>query len=426
MILSNSCDYQADLIESNQNTSDASRKAPDAARRPRDTKVIIASAARKCSQLIGRISSKQNRKWGVPKCKCLSEDCLKLNQPHILCAETLPPPMAESDFSRTDSLESNASTVPPDDLAEVCSSDSDKDFQDERHEGLPAFFKTEDELACWQCVEPLGSPSASQLESNVLQYLGQHDIPLTVIYRQIALPRNRLGVVEELQASVPENVSHQIDLDVPRTQPNVLGDADRVYLRRVLRAYAAQNPMIGYCQGMSSLASVFVMLGFDEATALNGLLFLTREFCPEYFGPSLDGYIRDAYVLGVLVRTVLPVDVLHRLDSLEIPLNLLAVDHFLSLGSHQWPLSAVVLFWDLLFVEGYPCVFASFLALMQLYLPDIAVENEAPHRIECFKNAVANGVANELHLILDKTRELLPLVPKSYIESLRNIFSRCP
>jgi len=134
--------------------------------------------------------------------------------------------------------------------------------------------------------------------------------------------------------------------------------------------------------------------------------------------------VRDIRVLAVLVRTIPPVDVLRRLDSLEIPLNLLAADHFLSLGSHQWPLCAIVPFWDLLFVKGSPCVFASFLALLQLYLPEVeALGNDAPQRIDYFKSAVAYGVAHELDVILETALEMLPLIPKSRIESLRYVFS---
>jgi len=82
--------------------------------------------------------------------------------------------------------------------------------------------------------------------------------------------------VEALARNVPDEVARQIGLDVPRTQPDRLGPADCEALRRILLAYAATDPVVGYCQGLNNVAAVFVMLRFDEVTALRGLCTLYR------------------------------------------------------------------------------------------------------------------------------------------------------
>lgn len=237
--------------------------------------------------------------------------------------------------------------------------------------------------------------------------------------------------VETLAHSVPDEVVRQIGLDVPRTQPDRLGPADREALRRILLAYAAKDPVVGYCQGLNNVAAVFVILRFDEATALRGLYTLLQS-CPGYHGPGLKGYLRDVAVVDALVRQVLPAGIQLRLESLEIPLDVLASDHFLSLTSHTWPLSATVQLWDVIFAEGQPALFASFLALLQIYLPEVNDGKELGNCgsipgavIECvepvdvFRQAVRKGVAEDFATVLQRVRELTKRIPQALIDKLR-------
>lgn len=241
-----------------------------------------------------------------------------------------------------------------------------------------------------------------------------------------------VGDVEVLQHSLPADVAHQIDLDVPRTRSQCMGESEQLMLRRVLRAYAAHDPAVGYCQGMNDIAAVFVLSGFQESQVLRGLCSVSKSCCPDYFCGSLKGYVRDVAVLGVLVRELLPPETVELLDGLDVPLNMLAADHFLALASHTWPLEAVVRLWDLFLSEGPPAVFASFLALLQLYLPKGAEEHrigsamnpiDAPERVEEFRKAVSRGVTEDLNTILEKTCELIPSIPMSRVENLRYVFS---
>lgn len=238
-----------------------------------------------------------------------------------------------------------------------------------------------------------------------------------------------VGDVEELQANVPGDAARQINVDVPRTQVQMLSGADHVKLQRVLRAYAGKYPSDGYCQGMSSMAAVFVISGFDEKAALQGLCSICHECCPGYFSRDLRGYIRDLAVLNVLARELLPAEALQRLDSLGTPLHTLAADHFLTLGSHTWPLASVVQFWDIFLLEGSPAVFASFLSLLQLYLPEAKAKDctrehsDSSEQVRAFQTAVSLGVAKDLDIILERTWKLLPSIPMTKVDNLRYVFS---
>lgn len=244
--------------------------------------------------------------------------------------------------------------------------------------------------------------------------------------------------LDSLCMHVPDETAQQIDADVPRTQPRLLGDAGQVMLRRVLRANASLEPTVGYCQGLNFVAATFVLLGFEDVVALQGLRSLTATCCPGYHGAGLDGYLRDARVLEALARRVLPAVVCRRLDALGVPLDLLASDHFLTLaagGPGAWPLPALARLWDLMLLEGQPALFASFLALLSLYLPEEGLADscgpspgaasvpglveEPLDPVQAFRRAASQGAAEDTDTVLDEVRRLLPLVPQQLLDQLR-------
>lgn len=67
---------------------------------------------------------------------------------------------------------------------------------------------------------------------------------------------------DPLPQPLPADAAADIDKDLDRTFPgteqfnNVAGQQQ---LRRVLRAYAAYDPDVGYCQGMNFLAALLLM-----------------------------------------------------------------------------------------------------------------------------------------------------------------------
>ena len=59
----------------------------------------------------------------------------------------------------------------------------------------------------------------------------------------------------------------------------------------------------------------------------------------------------------------------------------IALDHFITLTAKNWPMAPLLRLWDLILTEGIPAVFASFLALLELYVlppaggsPDAAID----------------------------------------------------
>ena len=59
--------------------------------------------------------------------------------------------------------------------------------------------------------------------------------------------------------NVPENVRNQIQLDLHRTCEQMNEDANMAMLERVLLAFAAHNPIIGYCQSFNFIAAMLLL-----------------------------------------------------------------------------------------------------------------------------------------------------------------------
>lgn len=266
----------------------------------------------------------------------------------------------------------------------------------------------------------VGRPPAA-LPAEELRPLVDAGMPLR--YRHAVWSRwigdRGLRSVEEMHSQSLPDVARQIDLDIPRTRPAWLQDDQAAVVRRVLNAYSVHNPAVGYCQGMNFLAMVFVLLGFSESTALAGLSYIVEEIAPGYHGQGLEGYIRDAAVLEILVHHNLPA-VRLRLEALDVQIVVLALDHFVSLMAGKWPLGAIVRLWDFLFSEGCCGVFASFLALLELYFPmQGGPDCEALEAVDAFRSASMCGADREMDKIIASARRWLEVLPFSLVEKLR-------
>lgn len=230
--------------------------------------------------------------------------------------------------------------------------------------------------------------------------------------------------VEALQSGIDDQCERQIECDLDRTLPERLVGADRRTLRRVLRACAAWRPEVGYCQGMSFLAAVPILLGFPEEAAFACLCYVTEEICPGYHGPCLEGYFRDVAILHVLLRRLLP-EIHEKLEALEMPLHMLATDHFLTLSTRIWPLAAVIRLWDVVLMDGSAALLASFLATMNMYFLDAAAiatqdgrGHTQPADVACrFRGLSCLGVARDVDEIVHQTRKFLPLVQGEVAQS---------
>jgi len=294
----------------------------------------------------------------------------------------------------------------------------------------------------WQVA--MTGRGAADCPIEVLRELVDSGTPLR--QRHVLWPRwwgqPKPGIIESLQAEVNAQSAAQIQLDLKRTLPDPCSDEQREALRRVLCAYAASNPSVGYCQGMSYIAAVPLLMAFSEADAFMALNYIVEEVCPDYHGSSLGGYFRDSAVLDALLRALLP-DVHAELVNLGIPFDMLATDHLLTVSARSWPLQAVARLWDVVLMEGSPALLASFLALLMTYFP-LALQASRNARTQAtevaadvarrFLELSRNGIANDIDKVIKRTRRFITLLlgdrasggqcgKTAFLENLRSQFA---
>lgn len=141
------------------------------------------------------------------------------------------------------------------------------------------------------------------------------------------------GYEDLLRVEVPED--RQIQLDIGRTFPHLpaFTSERQCSLGRVLRAYAACRPDVGYCQGMNFVAGLLVLASDCEEEAFKVMLCLMDNY-------NLAGFYRASFPL--LKRYVIAADHLLLRDSpaLHGHLRDQGVQPFLYM--HEWLLSVFV------------------------------------------------------------------------------------
>ncbi|PNH10162.1 Rab GTPase-activating protein 1-like [Tetrabaena socialis] len=94
----------------------------------------------------------------------------------------------------------------------------------------------------------------------------------------------RASLVDEYQKYLAQDIAREaavdIDKDVQRTFPNTRrfhSEDGQAQLRSVLRAYAAYDPEVAYCQGMNFIAGLLLMYLPSEAHAFAALVVLMED-----------------------------------------------------------------------------------------------------------------------------------------------------
>ncbi|EGC32803.1 hypothetical protein DICPUDRAFT_81386 [Dictyostelium purpureum] len=151
----------------------------------------------------------------------------------------------------------------------------------------------------------------------------------------------------------------QIDLDIDRTYRNHIIFRERFnqgqqQLFNVLKAYSIYDQDVGYCQGMSSIASLLLMYMTEEEAfwSLVSLMENPRYQFRGLFLPSFPLLYRNYAIHEILMHDELPKIQSH--FSVEgITTSMYATKWFLTIFSGNIPFPLLVRFWDLVLLNGY-------------------------------------------------------------------------
>jgi len=215
-----------------------------------------------------------------------------------------------------------------------------------------------------------------------------------------------------------EALCEQMRLDVCRT-PN-LTEPQQEMVVKVLHAYCKARPssdddtvLTHYVQGMHTLAACPILAGLCEAETLQVFEFVLDVLCPGYYEDADFGtFQRDAKVLEALIVQKMP-RLAAALKTEGMPMQLLAFDPLLCLFSHYAPGSVAVRIWDVLLLERDAAVFAVFLCLLELLLPELVGAGcgfDDRHDfsiVECLRERTAGITMEIVEEALKRTRALL-------------------
>eukprot|EP00908_Phaeocystis_cordata_P025117 Transcript_7572.p2 GENE.Transcript_7572~~Transcript_7572.p2 ORF type:complete len:393 (-),score=159.14 Transcript_7572:13-1191(-) len=170
------------------------------------------------------------------------------------------------------------------------------------------------------------------------------------------------------EAAVPHEILRQVEYDLPRTFPQHADFAGEMSedgraegtsataaatlraLRRVLLAFAAYNPSVGYCQSLNFVAAV-LMLVCGEEGAFWTLAALCAHVIPDYHTHGMSGLRIDTQAVAALVGQMLP-ELDRHFHSLGVPVEILASQWFLSLFANVLPSGTLLRVWDAVFAGG--------------------------------------------------------------------------
>eukprot|EP01133_Synstelium_polycarpum_P008376 gene8376-9845_t len=165
-----------------------------------------------------------------------------------------------------------------------------------------------------------------------------------------------------------------IHLDLPRTFPmlSIFQDEGPLHqsLANVLEAYVCYRPDVGYVQGMSYLAAVFLLI-LDEYSAFVCLAnFLNNPCYMAFYTMNLTQMEVYMKAMDSLMCTHLP-KVHRHLKELGIQPDIFMIDWVLTIFSKALPLDVASHVWDNLFVEGELFIFQVALGVLKMYSKEL-------------------------------------------------------
>ncbi|CAO3627324.1 unnamed protein product [Cunninghamella blakesleeana] len=158
-------------------------------------------------------------------------------------------------------------------------------------------------------------------------------------------------IEKDLNRSLPEYSAYQTPEGIEK-------------LRRVLTAYAWQNPELGYCQAMNIVTSALLIYATEEQ-AFWILNVLVDRLCPGYYSTSMYGALLDQIIFEKLVEQTMPM-LWDHFKKTDVQLSVACLPWFLSLYINSMPLLFAFRVLDCLFMEGPRVLFQIGLAILKL------------------------------------------------------------
>jgi len=164
------------------------------------------------------------------------------------------------------------------------------------------------------------------------------------------IPSNSSDLYAAIDKESWSPVDRQIEVDIPRChQYNELLASPEGHrkLKRVLKAWVADNPHLVYWQGLDSLAAPFLYLNFnDEALAWSCLSAFIPKYLHNMFLKDNAAVIQEYLAKFSHLQAFHDPELFNHLDEIGFIPDLYAIPWVLTMFSHVFPLHKIFHLWD--------------------------------------------------------------------------------
>lgn len=166
----------------------------------------------------------------------------------------------------------------------------------------------------------------------------------------------------ELGLELQNEAANVIEVDLPRTG---VKEEQMSQLRHILRAFAARNPDIGYCQSMNFIAKTLLLYNQEEPTFWLLCSLIENMLPSDYYTQTMSGLRGDLKLLDSLIGTYLPTLKKHLVDR-GIDLSPITMNWFLCLFVNTLPAEESHRLLDCLLHEGPKVLFRAALGILHI------------------------------------------------------------
>jgi hypothetical protein len=199
---------------------------------------------------------------------------------------------------------------------------------------------------------------------------------------------DRDSIEKDLARTFPDHIEFKPDPIPDEEPPEVPIEVPIIKsLRRVLQAFAVDNPSIGYCQSLNFLAGLMLLFVKDEEKSFHLLNILCNVHMPGIHAKVLESNV-DIGVLLSCIRDSLP-QLWNKIDdtnegsralisTMRLPtVSLVITPWFMSCFVGCLPTESVLRVWDAFFYEGSKTIFRLGLAIFKTGAADIMRVDES-------------------------------------------------